>query len=111
MTEERDLGTCPCPLCGAIGPVRKMKAGRRKGCLYLVCQKHKQFMNPGQDFQDWILEHVTMHGPDGEPPAPAPIQSAPHVAPAEAAHVTAENPPPPNPQVRERGSFFPLFGA
>lgn len=108
--ERKDIGSCQCPLCGRDSRVRKFENGRRKGQLYVICPVHRQTMNPGSDFQNWILERAQMYGPDGKPPEVPTAEPAPHVAPEIEAHVAQELPTPTKAQVRDRGGFFPLFG-
>ncbi len=108
MSTADEVGTCPCTLCGAASSVRKFKGGRRHGQLYLVCPKHKQFINQGQDFQDWILDHVAMHGPDGKAPVTEPAAPA-VIDPPETQQPPAIPPTPPPAPVR-REMMFPLFG-
>jgi hypothetical protein len=67
-------------------------------------------MNPGADFQNWILDHATMYGPDGKPPElPAP-EITTHAPTEKVEHVAEETTAPTKAQVRDRGGFFPLFG-
>lgn len=61
-----------------------MAKGRRKGQLYVHCPVHGPIMIRGQDYQDHLLEHARMHGPEGVPPAPR-AEPAPNPAPEPAA--------------------------
>ena len=71
------IGTVPCPWasCKETAEVRKFATtaslpGRARfgGKLYADCPRHGRFGSTGSaDFQDYILEHATLYGPEGAP--------------------------------------------
>ena len=89
------IGTVPCPWasCKETAEVRKFATtasmpGRARfgGKLYADCPRHGRFGSTGSaDFQDYILEHATLYGPEGASPAPVaapePEEPAPVAAP------------------------------
>ncbi len=85
--DNKSIGTCPCPVCGATAEVRKYRQKKKldpkpsetpsrwSGRLYLYCPGKCKLVK--FDNQDWILEHATITGeapaePTAEPlPPPA----------------------------------------
>lgn len=94
------IGTVPCPWasCKETAEVRKFATkasmpGRARfgGKLYADCPRHGRFGSTGSaDFQDYILEHATLYGPEGPPaPEPAPVAAPVQPKPAPVAAAVA----------------------
>lgn len=65
---NENIGTIPCPFgSGAVSFIRRKKNPASKTPFYIWSEKYGQtFMNSAEG-QDYILEHGSMYGIEGEP--------------------------------------------
>lgn len=83
-TRNPDAGEVVCPFDGRTAPVRKNANGK----LYYNCPGCGIVQPALAPFQDWVLDHATLYGPEGKPQREA--------EPAAPAVVVTVTPPPAN---------------
>lgn len=78
--QRETIGKIECPFCSSSADARKNK----KGKLYFSCARCGLVQPALPAFQDWMLEHVQIDTPTGEP-ARADAGAAQRIAAAELA--------------------------
>ncbi len=69
-TKNPDAGEVACPFCRHPAPVRK-NANQK---LYFNCARCGIVQPALPAFQEWLLEHATLYGPEGKPEPVTPVK-------------------------------------